>query len=199
MNTELIKKLRMQSGAGVLDCKQALAESAQDLDAAIKWLKKKNLLKVKKRLTNSTGEGLVSSYIHPGGRIGVLLEVNVETDFAARAEDFKSFTHQLCLHIAAMNPLYIAKKDVPEGKIKEEEVIHKEKAKQSGKPESVQQKIVAGQIEKWLEEVCLLNQTILQTKTKQEDETVEQAVTRLIAKLGENVSIRRFVRFELGE
>ncbi len=196
---EGIKNLRMKTGAGFLDCKKALQENNQDFDKAIEWLKKKGLAKASKKTARKAEQGKVASYIHGEGRIGVLVEVNVETDFAARGEIFQSFVHDLCLHIVAMDPLFIEAKDVSEERRKKEESIFKEQALQSGKKSSILEKVVTGMMNKWLSEVCLLQQVFLKNASSEKKQTVEEMLKNLIVQLGENIVIRRFVRFELGE
>ena len=199
MSVEEIKNLRAKTGAGILDCKKALQESKQNFDKALEWLKKRGLARAEKKSLREAKEGRVSAYLHGEGRIGVLVEVNVETDFAARGEDFKTFVHQLCLHVAAMNPLFISREDVPAEAIKKEEAVFKEQAQREGKKPAVLDKVVEGRMSKWFSEVCLMDQIFLTSSQGDEPKTVEASVKDMIAKLGENILIRRFVRFELGE
>lgn len=199
MSITEIKKLRLQTGAGILDCKKALKESQQDFTKAIKWLKKKGISKAIKKSLRVAKEGSVSSYIHGNGRIGVLLEVNIETDFAARSADFKTFTHQLCLHIVAMNPLYVRREEVSEAEIQEETLIFTEQLKKEGKKPVIIQKIIEGKINKWFSEICLQEQIFLMTAQSEEPKTVEASIKDMVTRLGENIVINRFVRFELGE
>jgi len=194
-----IKKLRAQTGAGILDCKKALQESRQDYSKALEWLKKRGLARAAKKSLRQAKAGRVSSYVHGEGRIGVLLEVNVETDFAARGESFKAFVHQLCLHITAMNPLFIQREDVPQTLIQKEKAVFREQAKREGKKEAVLDKIAEGRINKWFSEVCLKEQIFLTSSQSDEPQSVGEALKDMIARLGESVLIRRFVRFELGE
>jgi len=194
-----IKKLRAQTGAGILDCKKALQESRQDYSKALEWLKKRGLARAAKKSLRQAKAGRVSSYVHGEGRIGVLLEVNVETDFAARGESFKAFVHQLCLHITAMNPLFIQREDVPQTLIQKEKAVFREQAKREGKKEAVLDKIAEGRINKWFSEVCLKEQIFLTSSQSDEPQSVGEALKDMIARLGENILIRRFVRFELGE
>lgn len=194
-----VKNLRAQTGAGILDCKKALQENKQNIKEALKWLKKNGLLKAAKKSSRVAKEGRVSSYIHGDGRVGVILEVNVETDFAARSEDFKTFTHQLCLHIVAMNPLYIKKEEIPKNVKQEEEKIFQEQIKKEGKKLNIIDKIVEGKINKWFSEVCLMEQIFLSSSQGNDPKTVEDTLKDIISRLGENVVISRFVRFELGE
>jgi len=191
----LIKDLRERTGAGMSDCKKALTEVGGDIDKAIDYLRTKGLAKAAKKAGREATEGAVVSYIHGGGRIGVHVEVNCETDFVARNEDFQGFTREVALQIAAMNPQFVRKDEVSQDFIDREREVLLAKAKESGKPEAVVQKMVDGQISKWMKEICLLDQPWV----KDADKTIEQVQQELIAKIGENVKIRRFVRFELGE
>jgi elongation factor Ts len=191
----MIKELRERTGAGMADCKKALMETDGDMDKAVDYLRAKGLAKAAKKAGREATEGLVVSYIHGGGRIGVLLEVNCETDFVARNEDFQAFTREVALQIAAMNPQFVRKDEVSQDVIDRERAVLVAKAKESGKPEPVVQKMVDGQISKWMKEICLLDQSWV----KDPDKTIEQVQQELIAKIGENIKIRRFVRFELGE
>jgi elongation factor Ts len=177
------------------DCKKALVEVEGDVDKAIDYLRTKGLAKAAKKAGREATEGAVVSYIHGGGRIGVLVEVNCETDFVARNEDFQAFTREVALQIAAMNPTFVRKDEVGQDYVDREREVLLAKAKESGKPEQVVQKMVDGQISKWMKEICLLDQPWV----KDADKTMEQLQQELISKIGENVKIRRFVRFELGE
>jgi elongation factor Ts len=191
----MIKDLRERTGAGMADCKKALTEVGADMDKAIDYLRAKGLAKAAKKAGREATEGAVVSYIHAGGRIGVLVEVNCETDFVARNEDFVGFTKAVAMQIAAMNPQFVKKDEVSEDVIARERTVLLAKAKESGKPEPVVQKMVEGQISKWMKEICLLDQPFV----KDPDKTIDQIQQELIAKIGENIKIRRFVRFELGE
>jgi elongation factor Ts len=191
----LIKDLRERTGAGMADCKKALTEVGGDIEKAIDYLRTKGLAKAAKKAGREATEGAVVSYIHGGGRIGVLVEINCETDFVARNEDFQGFTREVALQIAAMNPQFVRKDEVSQEFVDREREVLLAKAKESGKPEAVVQKMVDGQISKWMKEICLLDQPWV----KDADKTIEQVQQELIAKIGENVKIRRFVRFELGE
>ena len=191
----LIKDLRERTGAGLSDCKKALTEVGGDMDKAIDYLRTKGLAKAAKKAGREATEGAVVSYIHGGGRIGVLVEINCETDFVARNEDFQAFTREVALQIAAMNPQFVRREEVSQDVIDREREVLLAKAKESGKPEQVVQKMVDGQITKWLKEICLLDQAWV----KDGDKTIDQVQQELIAKIGENIKVRRFVRFELGE
>jgi elongation factor Ts len=195
ISATMIKDLRERTGAGMADCKKALQEVSGDLDKAIDYLRKKGLAKAAKKAGREATEGLVVSYIHGGGRIGVLVEINCETDFVARNEDFQGFTRDVAMQIAAMSPQFVRKEEVTQDAIDHEREVLLAKAKESGKPEPVVQKMVDGQITKWIKEICLLDQSFV----KNPDKTIDQIQQELIAKIGENVKIRRFVRFELGE
>ena len=191
----LIKDLRERTGAGMSDCKKALVEVGGDMDKAIDYLRAKGLAKAAKKAGREATEGAVVSYIHGGGRIGVLVEINCETDFVARNEDFQAFAREVALQIAAMNPQFVRKDEVDQAVVEKEREVLLAKAKESGKPEQVVQKMVDGQISKFLKEICLLDQPFV----KDPDKTIDQVQQELIAKIGENIKIRRFVRFELGE
>jgi elongation factor Ts len=191
----LIKDLRERTGAGMADCKKALVEVSGDMDKAIDYLRAKGLSKAAKKAGREATEGLVVSYIHGGGRIGVLVEINCETDFVARNDDFLGFTRDVAMQIAAMGPQFVRKDEVSEDAVAREREVLLAKAKESGKPDAVIAKMVDGQISKWMKEICLLDQSFV----KDPDKTIEQLQQELIAKIGENIKIRRFVRFEVGE
>ena len=195
----LIKDLRERTGAGMADCKKALQEVDGDMDKAVDFLRKKGLAKAAKKAGREATEGLVVSYIHAGGRIGVLVEINCETDFVARNEDFVGFTRDVAMQIAAMNPQVVRKEEVSEEVVAKEREIRIEQAKvdpkNAGKPEAVLAKIIDGQISKWLKEIALLDQPFVKDPNK----TIEQIQQELVAKIGENIKVRRFARFELGE
>ncbi len=191
----MIKDLRERTGAGMADCKKALQECDADMEKAIDYLRKKGLAKAAKKAGREATEGAVVSYIHGGGRIGVLVEVNCETDFVARNEDFVAFTREVAMQIAAMGPQFVRKEEVDQAVIERERSVLLAKALESGKPEAVVAKMVDGQISKWLKEICLLDQAWV----KNPDKTIDQVQQELVAKIGENIRIRRFVRFELGE
>jgi elongation factor Ts len=194
-----IKDLRERTGAGMADCKKALTETSGDMDKAIDYLRAKGLAKAAKKAGREATEGLVASYIHGGGRIGVLVEVNCETDFVARNEDFVAFTRDVAMQIAAIAPQYVRKDEVPAAAIEHEKSVlvakAKEDPKNANKPEQVLSKIIEGQLNKWLKEICLMDQSWV----KDDSKTIEQLQQELVAKIGENIKIRRFARFELGE
>ncbi|MCY4512283.1 MAG: translation elongation factor Ts [Bdellovibrionales bacterium] len=196
---EKVKELRSKTGAGIMHCKKALQESSNDLDQAVLWLRKNNLNQALKKSGRKAKEGVVASYIHGAGRIGVLLEVNSETDFVARNTDFQDFVRDLRLHIAAMSPSYIKEEDVPAELVEKEKNLFSEQAEKKSKDPKVKERISAGLYKKWLETVCLLNQEFVRQNQEGPKETVGVALSQLSAKVGENIVIRRFVRFALGE
>jgi elongation factor Ts len=191
----MVKDLRERSGAGMADCKKALVETQGDMEKAQEWLRKKGLASAAKKEGRVATEGAVTSYIHANGRIGVLLEVNCETDFVARGEAFQTFCREVCLQIASMGAQYATTDQVPAELIEKEKQIRLEQAKQSGKPEAVLTKIVDGQVQKWLKDICLLEQAWV----KDDKKSIKDLQSELTAKTGENCRIRRFSRFELGE
>ncbi len=193
ITASMVKELRDKSGAGMMDCKKALAATGGDLDRAIDELRKKGLAAAQKKSSRSTREGSIDSYVHAGGKIGVLVEVGVETDFVARSEPFREFTHDLAMQVAASNPLWVRREEVPAEVIEREKSIYREQAK--GKPDSVVEKMLEGKLSKFFKEVCLMEQPFV----KDPDRSVEQLRTDLIGVIGENVDVRRFVRFQLGE
>lgn len=190
-----VKELRERTSAGMLDCKKALEETKGDFDKAIEWLRAKGLSKAAKAAGRVAAEGTVASYIHAGGRIGVLLEVNSETDFVARNEEFQRFVGDVAMHVAAMNPKFVSQDEIPAAEINKEREILKAKALEEGKKAEFIDKILDGQIKKWAAEICLLDQKFV----KNPDKTVKDYQTEMVAKIGENIVVRRFVRYELGE
>ncbi|MEA2417841.1 MAG: elongation factor Ts [Thermoleophilaceae bacterium] len=192
-----VKALRDRTGAGIMDAKSALQESGGDVDKAIEILRVKGQASAAKRGGRHAAEGVVASYIHAGGRIGVLVEVDCETDFVARTDQFQDFAREVALHVAAANPLYVSYDDVPEGDREAERRVLREQAAAEGKPENVQEKIVEGRLNKWLEEVVLLNQTHINDE-KHDGRTIEELRADISQKTGENVVIRRFSRFQVG-
>ena len=195
ISMEFIKDLRQRTGAGVVDCKVALQEAKGDVDKAIEYLRRKGLATAAKKAGRIATEGLVSSYIHAGGKIGVLVEVNCETDFVAKTEDFQNFVKNVAMQIAAANPQYVRREEIPENALDKEREIYQAQALESKKPEKVIDKIVEGKLERFYSEVCLLEQTYI----KDGDLTVKEVLDSLIGKIGENIQIRRFSRFQLGE
>ena len=195
ISATMVKQLREKSGAGMMDCKKALVECDADIDKAIDFLRKKGLATAQKRAGRAMMEGTIQSYIHMGGKLGVLVEVNCETDFVAKNEDFVQFAKNIAMHIAATNPLGMRQEDVPEETVQRERDIYQAQALETGKPENVITKIVDGKINKFFKENCLLNQPYVRNP----DLTVEDILNELIAKIGENITIKRFVRFQTGE
>ncbi len=190
-----VKELREKTGAPMMDCKQALADSKGDLEQAIVILRKKGIASMQKKATRVTSEGSVASYIHAGGKIGVLVEVNCESDFVARTQDFKELTHDIAMHIAASDPKFIRKEDVTAEAFEREKEIYLAQAKASGKPDHIAEKMVAGKMEKFYEEVCLYEQPFIKDQTV----SISQLIASKIGKLGENISVRRFARFKVGD
>ncbi|MEW6173137.1 MAG: translation elongation factor Ts, partial [Bacillota bacterium] len=195
ISAKLVKELRERTGVGMMDCKKALAETEGDLEKAIIVLREKGLAEAAKRSGRAASEGLISAYIHPGSRVGVLVEVNCETDFVAKTEDFKNLVHDLTLQIAASRPEYVSREDVPAEVISREKDILRAQAVNEGKPEKVIEKMVEGRIDKFFKESCLLDQPFI----KNPDTTVQNLIHEVVARVGENIVIRRFVRYELGE
>ncbi|MSR89642.1 translation elongation factor Ts [Patescibacteria group bacterium] len=193
MNIEDIKKLRATTGAGMMDAKAALEEAGGDFDKAIAILRKKGLAKAAKKADRSTAVGVIESYVH-SSKIGVLVEVNCETDFVARTDDFKAFTKDLAMHITASNPTYLNPQEIPEDELNAEKDAIKDEVLASGKPAEVVDKIIEGKLGKWYQEVCLSDQLFI----KDPEQTIEQLRQALVGKLGENIVIARFVRFEVG-
>jgi len=195
ITAEMVKQLRGRTGAGVMDCKQALKESEGDLDNAVDFLRKKGLATAAKRAGRATSEGIVESYIHMGGKIGVLVEVNCETDFVAKNEDFKTFAKNITMQIAATNPVAVTAEGVPEHIINKEREIYRAQALETGKPENIIDKIAEGKLKKFYDESCLMNQAYVRDPNM----SVADLLNELIAKIGENIAIKRFSRFQIGE
>lgn len=195
ITAQMVKELRGITGAGMMDCKKALVETGGDKEKAIALLREKGLSKAAKRAGRVASQGAIDSYIHLGGKVGVMVEVNCETDFVARNEDFKSFVRDICLQVAAANPPYLSREQVPADVVEEEKEILRKQVIHEGKPEKVIDKIVSGRLEKYFEENCLLEQLFI----KDQKITISELLTEKIAQIGENIVIRRFVRFELGE
>jgi elongation factor Ts len=190
-----VKELREKTGAPMMDCKQALTQSNGDLEAAIVWLRKRGISVAAKKATRVTSEGSVANYIHAGGKIGVLVEVNCESDFVARTDDFKELIHDIAMHIAASDPKFVRKEDVTPEAFEREKDIYRAQAAATGKPASVIEKIVAGKMEKFYEEVCLLEQPFIKDQTV----SISQLIAAKVGKLGENIAVRRFARFKVGD
>ncbi len=195
ISIELVKDLRQRTGAGVTDCKAALMEAQGNMEAAIDYLRRKGLATAAKKAGRIATDGLVSSYIHAGGKMGVLVEVNCETDFVAKTEDFQTFVKNIAMHIAAANPQYIRREEIPGEVLDRERAIYRTQAQEAGKPQKIIDKIVEGKMERFYSEVCLLEQTYV----RDSDLTIKEFLDAMIAKVGENISIRRFARFQLGE
>ena len=190
----MVKELREKSGAGMMDCKKALTETNGDMDKAVDFLREKGLASVAKKSSRIASEGIVESYVH-GGRIGVLVEVNSETDFVAKNEEFQNFVKDIAMQIAAVAPKYVSREEVPAEEVEHEKNVLTEQARGENKPEHIIEKMVQGRLEKFYEEICLLDQDFI----KDSDKKIRDILNDLIAKIGENIKIRRFVRFEVGE
>jgi elongation factor Ts len=195
ISAQMVKDIRDTTGAPFIDCKKALEETSGNVDKAVEILRVKGLAKASKKTGRDTPEGIVTSYIHAGGKIGVLLEVNCETDFVARNNEFQEFTKEVAMQIAAANPAYVSEEDIPEDVLNKEKEIMKAQVVESGKPENVADKIVEGKISKYFEENCLINQVYIRDTKKK----ISDLLSELIAKVGENIRIRRFERYQLGE
>lgn len=190
-----VKTLRERTGAGMMDCKNALVECDGDMEKAVDYLREKGIAKAAKKAGRIAAEGIVDSYIHMGGRVGVLLEVNCETDFVANSDQFRTLVHDIALQIAASNPLYVKPEDVPAEVLEKEKAILRAQALEEGKPEKIVDKMVEGRIKSYYEDNCLLNQKYVKDPSK----TIEQVVVEATAQIGEKISVRRFVRYEMGE
>jgi elongation factor Ts len=195
ITSAMVKDLRVKTGAGMMDCKEALSASNGDFEKAIDYLRKKGMSAATKRSSKAAKDGTVISYIHMGGKIGVLIEVNCETDFVAKTDDFQTMAKDIAMHIAATNPIYLKAEDVSPEALEREKAIYREQAQAEKKPEKIWDKIIEGKLKKYYEEVCLLEQKFV----KNQDITVGTLVNNMIAKTGENILVRRFARFQLGE
>jgi elongation factor Ts len=195
ISASMVKQLREKTGAGMMDCKKALAECDGDTEKAIDFLRKKGLATAQKRAGRAMTEGIIQSYIHMGGKLGVLVEINCETDFVSRNEDFQEFAKNIAMHIAASNPLGIKPEDISEDIIHREKEIYKAQALELGKPENVVDKIVEGKLNKFIKDNCLLNQAYV----RDPEITINDLLNELIAKIGENITVKRFVRYQIGE
>ena len=191
---DLVKELRVKTGAGIMDCKEALKASNGNFEKAVDFLREKGLSAATKKSSRATKDGLVTSYIHMGGKVGVMIEVNCETDFVAKTENFKNLTRDLAMHVAAMNPLYVKPEDVSEATLQREKDIYRKQVIAEGKPEKIADKIVEGKLKKFYEEVCLVKQKFI----KDTNMTVEDLIKASIAATGENILVKRFVRYQLG-
>jgi len=195
MGMNLIKELRQRTGAGILDCKNALDASDNNIDAAIDFLRAKGQASAAKKAGRAATEGAVKAYIHAGGKVGVLLEINCETDFVAKTDDFKALIHDVCMHIAAAGPEYVSEDEVPADAVSKERAVQLQRVLEEGKPEHIAERIVSGRMNKYFEEICLLKQKFV----KDDSKTIEALMTDAVGRLGENIKIRRFTRFVLGE
>jgi len=195
ISAAMVKQLREKTGVGIMDCKEALSQSDGDIDKAVDFLRKKGLATAQKRAGRAMSEGFIQPYIHMGGKLGVLVEMNCETDFVAKNDDFKEFAKNIAMHIAATNPVGIASDDVPEEVINKEKEIYRAQALELGKPENVIDKIVEGKLNKFYKDNCLLNQAYV----RDPDVNISDLLNDLIAKMGENITIKRFVRFQIGD
>lgn len=195
IDMSLVKKLREQTGVGILECKKAIGEANNDFDKAVEILRKKGFEKAKSKASRATNQGCIGSYIHSNNRIGVLLELGCETDFVAKNEDFLALQKEICMQIAAMNPKYISEKDIPQEVIEKEKEIYRVQMKNSGKPDNIIEKIIEGKLKKFYTEVCLLQQGYF----KEEKKTIENLIAEKIHKLGENITVKRFIRYQVGE
>lgn len=195
ISIEMIKELREKTGSGMMDCKKALQENDGDIEKAIAWLREKGIASADKKSSRVAAEGIVDAYIHAGGRVGVLIEVNIETDFAAKNEDFRRFVRDLAMQVAAMTPRWVSRDEVPAEEIDKEKAIVRNQALNEGKPEQIVDKIVDGRMKKFYEDNCLLEQPYVKDDSKK----IETLVKEMIALVGENITVRRFVRYEMGE
>ena len=195
ISADAVKKLREKTGVGLMDCKEALKNSNGDMEKAVDYLREKGLAKMQKRMGRVASEGTVASYIHTGGKVGSIVEVNCETDFVAKTDQFQEFVKDIAMQITASNPLYVKREDVPQEHIEREKTIYKNQALESGKPEKIIEKIAEGKMEKFYQEVCLIEQSFI----KNPDVTIKDLLEELLVKTGEKIVINRFVRFQLGE
>lgn len=195
ITASMVKELRERTGAGMMDCKKALAEMNGDMEKAVDFLREKGLAAAKKKAGRVAAEGVVESYIHGGGRIGVLVEINCETDFVAKTDDFKALAKDVAMQIAAANPLYVSREEVPEADVEHEKEVLRAQALNEGKPAQIVEKMLVGRLEKFYKEICLMEQPFI----KEPDKTINDLINASVAKIGEKVSIRRFTRYQLGE
>ncbi len=194
ITAQMVKELRDKTNAGMMDCKKALGETEGDMEKAVDHLRQKGLAVAAKRADRATSEGVVECYIHGGGKLGVMVEVGCETDFVAKTDGFKEFARDIAMHIAAVNPVSVGRDDVPVEMVEREKEIYTAQALESGKPENIVEKIVTGKIEKYLSEICLMEQKYV----KNPDLSIQDLLNELVAKMGENISIKRFARFQIG-
>ena len=194
ITSQMVKELRDKTNAGMMDCKKALGETEGDMEKAIDFLRQKGLAVARKRAGRSTSEGVIQTYIHAGGKLGVMVEVNCETDFVAKTDDFQNFSREIAMHVAAMNPIAVRREDIPEDQVAREAEIYKKQAMDSGKPENIAEKMVTGKLGKFFAEVSLMEQKFV----KNPDLSIQDLLSDLIAKMGENITIKRFARFQVG-
>ncbi len=195
ITSQMVKELREKTNAGMMDCKKALGETDGDMEKAVDLLRQKGLAVAAKRADRATSEGVVECYIHAGGKLGVMVEIGCETDFVAKTDDFKAFARDIAMHVAAVNPVAVSRDEIPSDLVEREKAIYVKQAQESGKPENIIEKIVSGKIEKYISEICLLDQKFV----KNPDLSVQDLLNELVAKMGENISIKRFARFQVGE
>lgn len=194
ITSQMVKELREKTSAGMMDCKKALGETEGDMETAVDLLRQKGLAVAAKRAGRATTEGVIECYIHAGGKLGVMVEVGCETDFVAKTDDFKAFARDVAMHVAAINPVSVSREDVPADLVDREKAIYTKQALDSGKPENIVEKIVTGKIEKYISEICLLEQKFV----KNPDLSIQDLLNELVTKMGENISIKRFARFQIG-
>jgi elongation factor Ts len=194
ITSQMVKELRDKTNAGMMDCKKALGETEGDLEKAVDLLRQKGLAVAAKRADRATSEGVVECYIHAGGKLGVMVEVGCETDFVAKTDDFQAFARDVAMHVAAVSPVAVTRDEVPAEMVDRERDIYSNQAKESGKPDNIIEKIVSGKMEKYLSEICLMDQKFV----KNPDLTIQDLLNELIAKMGENISVKRFARFQIG-
>ncbi|MBP7529903.1 MAG: translation elongation factor Ts [Syntrophorhabdaceae bacterium] len=195
ISADAVKKLREKTGVGLMDCKEALKHSDGDMEKAVDFLREKGLAKLQKRMGRVASEGSVAAYIHTGGKVGAMVEINCETDFVAKTDQFQNFVKDVAMQITAANPLYVKREDIPQDHLDREKTIYRNQALESGKPEKIVDKIAEGKLEKFYQEVCLVEQTFI----KNPDMTIKDLLEELLVKTGEKIVISRFVRFQLGE
>jgi elongation factor Ts len=194
ITSQMVKDLRDKTSAGMMDCKKALTDTGGDMEKAVDLLRQKGLAVAAKRAGRATSEGVIETYIHAGGKLGVMVELNCETDFVAKTDAFKGFARDLAMHIAAANPIAITREEVPENVISREKEIYIQQALESGKPKNIVEKMITGKMEKFLADICLLEQKFV----KDEERTIQDILTDMVGKIGENITIKRFVRFQVG-
>jgi elongation factor Ts len=195
VSASVVKELREKTGAGMMDCKKALAETAGDVQKAVDYLRQKGLAGAAKKADRVATDGAIAAYVHPGGKIGALVEINCETDFVARTTEFQALLKDMAMQVAAANPRYVRREEIPEAELDKEKTIYRQQALESGKPEKIVDKIVEGKMERFYSEICLLEQSFI----KDQDKKVSEIINDAIARLGENIQIRRFARYHLGE